>query len=104
MERIEIEKKLLGIGANVSRKGFDYIVDAVEMIRNDPKCLERITKVYMEIGKARGTKWESVERCIRGEIEQIYDRNKELPKVLEPDAYSGKLVNKEFLARFVRFV
>lgn len=55
---------LMELGVNMSSKGFDYIVTAMELFHSGWKN-SKITSLYWEIGKIHNTTESRVERCIR---------------------------------------
>lgn len=103
MERKIVEDKLLSLGAGARFRGFDYIVTAMLLIDEDPRCLDNLGKnLYPEIGYIHGSTVPNVERNIRHMIEQIYvmSMREDLPQELIPGKKQWKLSNKEFLSRF----
>ena len=100
-----IEEFLLSIGGHASNRGFTCIVEAYNLLsksRDFPRG--KTMKVYQDISEKLGISKYEVERGIRHEITRIYNKKYELPDFLTPDEESGKLTNKEFLFRLVRFV
>ena len=102
----KIEEFMLSIGGHVSNKGFDVICAAYEMIQAgeiDPAG--KVMEMYTTLAKQFGITPNSAERSIRHEITRIYNqRYTPLPDFLAPDEDSGKLPNKEFITRLVKFV
>lgn len=65
--REKIEDALLQMGISPNRKGFEFIVDAVELLANNDLCYGT-GDIYKIIAEARETTYGAVERCIRGAI------------------------------------
>lgn len=104
MERNDVERKMMNMGFSVGNKGFGYIADMLEIIEADGGCVEKITDAYFIVGEKRKNTWNSVERCIRHEIECYYKRAK-VPRILENRWSKRKrFSNKEFLARLYRII
>ena len=70
------EKELLrrlGIWPNLS--GYQYMLKAFELIRENGDCLQCVTKrLYPDIGRAYKVSWHSVERAIRTAVINCWDR------------------------------
>lgn len=98
----EQEKKLviqmMDLGINISCKGFNYILDAVQII-HDTNDNVKITWLYEKIAHVNNTRYSRVERDIRTEIERIYNTNSNIPQILIANPNNGKLTNGEFLYR-----
>lgn len=83
--------------------GFDYLGEAVEMIVEDKQTLKHNTiKLYSEIAKKFGVRWNNVERSIRNAVESSFD-------IMTPDRIyavygnsidyrKGKPSNSQFIA------
>lgn len=102
----KIVNKMLQMGFHMSNKGFCYILEATEIINNSgefPKVAGRYG-LYSMVGEVYGTTGSRVERCIRAEVERYYSSHIEVPAELVCDEASGKLPNKEFLARMARIL
>ena len=102
MTRKEISKLLMKTGMSPSLRGFDYIIDAVEMIDGDREFLYSITGLlYPAIAEKYNCKPSNVERCIRHAIETSFDYAK--ASVIEKifgNAYNqmkGRPTNAEYL-------
>lgn len=66
---MDIEKYLLNKGFMPSLKGFEYIVFAIQLIRNDKKYKREITiRLYPDIAKEFNDLPSRVERAIRHSI------------------------------------
>ena len=64
MNKVKIENALLAMGIKARTKGFNYIVDAIEMIDENENI--GITKgLYPKIAEKRNVSTTSVERAIR---------------------------------------
>lgn len=100
---VKDERLLMRMGACTSTRGFDYIVKAAELLRDDPGLMNAVMKgLIPRIAGSFGTTPSRVERCIRYTISTIYNGAGDIPPELVPDARSGRLTNKEFLVRFVK--
>lgn len=100
--------KELGIPANL--KGYNYLVEAIQMLLNDPKMYEgAITKsLYPEIAKKYKTTSNRVERAMRHCIEVSADRAgvDVMDKIfgMTVSAYRGKPTNSEFIYGAARYL
>lgn len=66
---MEIEKYLVNKGFNPTLKGFDYIVSAVQLIREDRSYKFNTTKkLYPKLCEIYGDSQANVERAIRSSI------------------------------------
>lgn len=79
MNRNKVEDVLFDMGVTASCRGFDYIVDAMEVIDKEG-CAISVTKaLYPAIAKRRGTTPNGVERAIRYALECVHKNgNKEI--------------------------
>ncbi|MCL2371016.1 MAG: sporulation initiation factor Spo0A C-terminal domain-containing protein [Firmicutes bacterium] len=68
---------LYRIGMPINYLGFSFFREAVMLCVENRELLKRslCDKVYAEIAKRKGTKWENVERNIRNLIEQLDEYN-----------------------------
>lgn len=71
IKRDAVEDVLLKIGISAGLKGFDYIVDAVEILDRDKNI--KITCLYVDIAKKRETTGSRVERAIRHALQVARD-------------------------------
>lgn len=100
--------KELGIPANL--KGYNYLVEAIQMLLKDPKMYEgAITKsLYPEIAKKYKTTSNRVERAMRHCIEVSADRAgvDVMDKIfgMTVSAYRGKPTNSEFIYGAARYL
>ena len=62
--REKIEDALLQMGISPNRKGFEFIVDAVELLANNDLC-DGMGSIYEVVAEARETTYGAVERGIR---------------------------------------
>lgn len=54
-------------------QGYDYVVDGVQLVLEDPSRLKLITKnLYMDIAKKHRTSWKCVERDIRTVVDALW--------------------------------
>lgn len=96
--RKKVGDALLQLGITPDLKGFNYIIDMVEMI--DKGEVGKITEAYKTIGERRNETACSVERCIRHAISKINTTSKEFDTYIGANAISfekGNIVNSAFL-------
>ena len=96
-EEQKLVSKLIKVGINMSCKGFNYILDAINIIKNEGNDI-KITAVYYMVAEKNGSSYRRVERNIRSAVERVYTGNN-VPSFLAPDDIGGKLTNGEFLFR-----
>ena len=89
--------------------GFDYLIEAIEMVYNDPSTLHAITKeLYPNIAKSHGSTKSMVERNIRHAVEWCFDNS--TPELLKDvfgntvNMTSGKVTNGHFIATVVEIL
>jgi len=91
------------IGVSANLQGYQYLKDAIMMTIENPKCVNRVTKLlYPKIAEKMETTPCRVERGIRHALENAYTKGKlvNLNKILGVDAFSEKEkpTNTEFVA------
>lgn len=89
---------LLKLGITPDIKGFNYIIDLVEMINNDE--VTKITVAYAVAGKKNGDSGSKVERAIRHAISKINITTKEFAEHIGANvvrANDGNITNSAFL-------
>lgn len=99
----KIHKLLLRAGVPAHMKGYEYIYDAIILIRKDSSYREMMTKrLYPEVGRRNGATGSVVERAMRNAVEAAFDR---MPPEIQEELFGnmvslkkGKATNKEFLA------
>ena len=74
MENINLRMLLLKIGISSNIKGFHYIIDAVNFIKNQ-QIHTNMTTVYEKLAKKHNTNYCSIERAIRHSIQKAYKNN-----------------------------
>ena len=88
------------MGIPCSMKGFNYLVEAIQLGQEDEEQMEYITKsIYPEVARKFKTATNLVESCIRHAIEAAWkiDDNESLKGVFK--TYPGKKpTNSEFIA------
>ena len=94
----ELVTKMIGLGINLSSKGFNYMLDAAKII-HDTDDNVKITYLYNKVAHINNASYHNVERDIRREIDRLYDTCPEMPSILVADPSRGKLTNGEFLYR-----
>lgn len=74
MKNTTVQQTLLSLGVTPNLKGFEYICDMVELVRDDKDRSKTATTMYMEIAQKHGEKCEKyrvVERVIRHAITKV---------------------------------
>lgn len=98
-----IEDFLLDLGVDPSHVGFDYIVDAVEIMLHSHRV--KLMELYREIAVDYATEWYCVERSIRYAITSTLDHYgaEHMGELLGqmPDI-NGAYTNARFLALIAR--
>ena len=81
---MEIEKYLLEKGVSPSCKGYDYLIKAIKLIREDYQYAHDITKtLYPKIAECFKTKSSSVQRLIQHSIKHIQMKPIEFIRIAE---------------------
>lgn len=95
-----IEKMLLQMGVNKSYVGFNYTVQAVELVLTDENKISLISKwLYPDIAKINSTSIECVERNIRTIVNTIwYKGNRELLQACSMTELTEKPNNTQFIS------
>lgn len=75
MNRNKVEDVLFAMGIPASNRGFDYIVDAMEVIEKEGCDVSATKALYPAIAKRNKTKPERVERSIRYALELVHGEN-----------------------------
>lgn len=104
-EKIERMIRRLGVSANLI--GYEYIIQAISLVCDDPTYVRGITKrLYPDIAKANKSTSARVERAIRHAIEVSMPRaDKEYLEEIFSYSYSasrGKPTNAEYIACLAR--
>lgn len=98
--RTMTEDILLEIGGDPSYNGFGYIVEAMELIDENPSYKYQITDLYKVIAKKRNSTHTAVERAIRYAKETILTKG-DLENVEKYfPSIQGKFSNAKFLMVF----
>lgn len=82
MNRIKVGNKLISLGGRPTLGGFDYVLDALEIMENSvtkPKILQ----MYKDIAKKRNCRWESVEWGIRNFLREMRKNEKAVEVINE---------------------
>lgn len=99
-----IFEELMKIGVPCNLSGFDYIIEAVEMVLTDESFLRFVTtKLYPTIAENHSKKPAQVERCIRNAVEKSFDcglADEYFGAQTNPE--SGKLCNSQFIATIAK--
>ena len=101
-----IEKMLLQLGVNKSYVGFNYTVQAVNLVLEDESKITLISKwLYPDIAKTNSTSIECVERNIRTIVNTIwYKGNKELLQSYSLTNLTEKPNNTQFISILASYV
>ena len=96
---------LNAMGFSTKLKGYDYLVEAVQLMSRDPK--QAMTKeLYPAVAALRNEKWDNVERNCREAIEKAWHRGDPyIWKNYFPNHCAGnsrRPTNAEFILRLVR--
>lgn len=102
MNRKEISMLLMSTGMSPALKGFDYIIDSVEMINENREFLYSITNLlYPTLAEKYKCTPSSVERCIRHAIEKSFENARaSIIEKIFGNTYNfakGKPTNAEYL-------
>lgn len=102
---IEDILKELGIPAHIL--GYLYLVDAIQMVYDDPDIARAITKsLYVDVAKRHHTTGSRVERAIRHAIEVAFERGNyhaiEHIFGFSISANKGRATNSEFICAVTR--
>ena len=89
--------------------GFNYLVVAIEMVREDHSLLHAVTKeLYPAIAEKYNTTGSRVERAMRNAIDWCFDNS--TPELIKSvfgntvNMHSGKVVNTHFIAVIVEIL
>ena len=96
--REDIEKLLMDAGITPNLMGFDYLIDAIEMI-NESSIKPQMSEIYMGIGEKCQIEWRCVERCIRTAIQKM-----DMEFWEKIGGKSNKLRNEEVIFTLALFV
>lgn len=104
------EKEILNnLGIRCNLLGYNYILDALKMVQEDPDSLKNITKeLYPELAKLHKTQPCNIERAIRHAIEHAWNRgnidykNEIFGYTVHPE--KGRPSNGEFLAAIAHYL
>lgn len=86
MENINLRKLLIKIGISANVKGFHYILEAINILK-EQKIHINITEIYKMISKKYDNTPSAIERAIRHAIDKSYNENDMLKKIylVKPD-------------------
>lgn len=104
------EKEILNnLGIRCNLLGYNYILDALKMIKESPDKLKNITKeLYPELARMYRTQPCNIERAIRHAIEHAWNmgnvelKNKIFGYTISPE--KGRPSNGEFLAAVAHYL
>lgn len=103
-----IYKQLKHLGVPVSLLGYNYLKEAISIVLEDPKAINRVTKqLYPTIAEVYGSTASRVERAIRHAVEHVFDHT-DYNIVCEyfgnTNSDSGKLTNTQFIAGVAEYI
>lgn len=101
MNRKRLESEMIKMGFHGTNNGFRYIIDAVELIIEEPFTF-KVMWLYESIAKKNNSTRSRVERAMRHAIISMYNRLDNASSIyaeLAPDPDKGHLPNSEFVAR-----
>lgn len=104
------EKEILNnLGIRCNLLGYNYILDALKMIKGSPDSLKNITKeLYPELARLHKTQPCNIERAIRHAIEHAWNignvelKNRIFGYTVNPE--KGRPSNGEFLAAVAHYL
>ncbi len=104
------EKEILNnLGIRCNLLGYNYILDALRMIREKPDILKNITKeLYPDLARSYRTQACNIERAIRHAIEHAWNagnvelKNRIFGYTINPE--KGRPSNGEFLAAVAHYL
>lgn len=100
--RSRICQHMLRLGVPAHRRGYRYIVEAVDMLLTCPESVNRLTAVvYPTVGLRYNTNGNNVERAIRTAVEYVFS-NTDMEVLYEyfgnsVDQQRGKATNGHFI-------
>lgn len=102
MDRNRVEDVLFAMGIPANHRGFDYIMDAMEVIEKEGCNVSATKALYPAIAKRRKVTVSSVEAAIRHDLE--YVRNNGSHDVFEKYIGSVNRTNAPALASLYRHI
>lgn len=102
MNRNNVEDVLFAIGIPANHRGFDYIVDAMEVIEKEGCTVSATKALYPAIAKMHKTTESAVEAAIRHDLE--YVRKNGNQEVFEKYIGSANRTNTPALASLYRHI
>lgn len=104
-KRKDVVLELVKLGFNSAHIGFDYIVDALQIISTRDIDV-RMGELYSEIASVYGKTASSIERCIRYEVQYYYENCKCHPLLIANSrkSKSSRIANREFIFRLYRIL
>ena len=102
-DEFEVSKVLMDFGVHPECNGYEYIIIAMKLIKEDKTCLSNITKkIYGQIAEMKNITPASVERCIRTEVHRIVNNDTALRDEILGDDLS-RITNSSFLAHLYEY-
>lgn len=100
MDRNKVEDVLFDMGVPASHRGFDYIIDAMEVIEKEGCTVSATKALHPAIAKMNKTAGNRVERDIRYSLEYVYENGNQ--EVLEKYIGSANRTNTPALVSLYR--
>ena len=105
-----LKRILFELGVPENLVGYQYIIDAVLMVVDEPKLINRLSGngLYLRVGRKNGANASKAERGIRFAVDRVFlncDMDilyRYFGNTIEPDR--GKATNGEFIARMANVV
>lgn len=103
-----IYKQLKHLGVPASLLGYNYLKEAISIVLEDPKAINRVTKqLYPTVAESYGSTASRVERDIRRAVEHVFAHT-DYAIVHEyfgnMSSDSGKLTNAQFIAGVAEYI
>lgn len=102
MNRNKVEDVLFAIGIRANHRGFDYIVDAMEVIEKEGCTVSATKALYPAIAKMHKTTVNGVERAIRYTLQCARNNGKQ--EIFEKYIGSANHTNTPALASLYRHI
>lgn len=102
MNRNKVEDVLFAMGIPANHKGFNYIVDAMEVIEKEDYTVSATKVLYPAIARKRKTTAGGVEAAIRHDLEDVRENGNQ--EVLEKYIGSANHTNMPALVSLYRHI
>lgn len=95
-----VQTLLLQLGIKPCNKGYKYLLDCVTVLTTDPTYLEKITALYVKIGRMNNSNGSRVERAIR---HSLTDLSGDILYNVIP-TFNEHCTNKEFITYLMMYL